>query len=203
VAGCFWLLALTLIPLLSAQQVPSKVDQRHAEDYQRYVFLQQAMYLCRWPDKAFQATDNQSVIAILGKESNPELLEKLTMRRKTVDGRQIIIKRFDDPEKVTACHILFVTADIKPDMQRKTIKLFRGKPVLLVGETSDFTGLGGCISLLAKSGMIEREFNTAAISAQTVVVDLRLQKGGRFVETTPEPAPAPNSQPDENNDENL
>jgi hypothetical protein len=95
----------------------------------------------------------------------------------------VVVKRFDSPEKILPCQILLVAAEVPEEIQLKVIQQLRGKPILLIGETPDFTRQGGCISLIPKAESREREFNTAAIKDQSIVVDLRLQKGGRYVET--------------------
>lgn len=173
------------VALLSyAAEIPvQQLDRPRAEDVQRDLFLQQAIVMCKWPDASFASTNEETVIAILGKESSPQLLDKLTDRLKFVHDRPLVIKRFDHAEKVLPCQILLVAAEVPQEVQLKVIRQFRGRPVLLIGETAEFTRQGGCISLIAKAETREREFNTAAIKDQSVVVDLRLQKGGRFVET--------------------
>lgn len=173
-------------------------DLARQEALQRYVFLQQTALLCTWPETTFIAANDESVIVVLGRPANLDILEKLLSRRRTVHDHPIVVRRADDPTKIPACHVLYITADVTPDVQKKAINLFRGKPVLLIGETSSFASQGGCIGLISKSGIVQREFNTVAIRTQSVVVDLRLQKGGRFVETSPDqlqPGSGPHGRP--------
>jgi hypothetical protein len=195
-AAVFWH-CVHAAALSQAADIPvQQSDRPRAEDIQRVMFIQQAIVLCTWPEASFASTKDETVIAILGKESSPDLLDKLSDHLKFVNDRPVVIKRFDSPEKVLPCQILLVAAEVPQEVQLKVIRQFRGKPVLLIGETAEFTRQGGCISLIPKAETREREFNIAAIKDQSVVVDLRLQKGGRFVETIakylPDSKPAQN-----------
>jgi len=160
-------------------------DEPNAIDKSRCTFVRQAVFFCTWPENSFKRTQNDFVLAILGDEACPELMEKLVQRLVTVNGHRIVLERHKELEKVPTCQLLYLTAAVSAEVQKQAIEKFRGQSVLLIGESTEFTRWGGCIGLVAADGTLKKEFNTVEIKTQAVIVDLRLQRDGSFVETIP------------------
>lgn len=177
--------------LTKKPEQPHKTEQEETLDRDRCSFLHQVVFFCSWPDASFKQTNNDFVIAVLGQNAKPDALEKLMFRRAQANNRRIVVKRFTDLSKIGACQILYITAIVKPETQLEAIRTYRGKPVLVIGESAEFTRNGGCVGLVSKDETVCKEFNTAEIQRQSVIVDLRLQRDGVFVETLPQKPDSP------------
>ena len=175
-----------------AENEPAQnVELRSNENKLRAIFLRQLALFGIWTESESNTSERDIVIVVVGSESSPDLFEQLVISCPADPHRPIVVKREMEPDKISDCEILFVSGTVKRESQCKIIKAHRGKPVLVVGETPEFASDGGCIGLLSDSGTITKEFNSAEIKKQRITIDLRLQRGGTFVETVRPKASSP------------
>ena len=126
-----------------------------------------------WPDEAFTADDQPFVIGILGNAPLDDTLHEIALERK-VAGRRIAIERYATLDAVRTCQILFVARDVAPAQQRLAIEHFRGRPVLVVGETEHFAAQGGCVNFYIESNKIRFEINLEAARQQHLRISAKL-----------------------------
>jgi hypothetical protein len=80
---------------------------------------------------------------------------------KTINGREIVIKRVSLSDDLGGCSILFISSSENSRLDEilgKTSAL----PILTVGENESFLDKGGIINFLLKDGKIQLEINLKA-----------------------------------------
>lgn len=161
------------------------------EDSRKYTvmaaFLYNFLVFVEWPDVA-SFGQGPVLIGVLGDNPFGAAVEAIT--RKTIDDRPIEFRFFPDIHAVTPTHILFVPVDCNEELDALCGTL-RGKPVLTVGESDDFTRRGGVIRFFeAEAGAgktLRVEINEAAAEAQGLKIRAKLM---RLASVVHYPAPA-------------
>lgn len=108
-------------------------------------FLRNFAHYVTWPAGAFAYTRSPWRIGILGRDPFGDVLEK-TFRGRTEQGRTFEIFRADTLEELPECNIVFI-AYRDAARRRAALAELRGKPVLTVGDASEFLQEGGIIRL--------------------------------------------------------
>ena len=138
------------------------------------VFLYSFGRYVEWPKNSFATPKSPFVIGILGEDKFGGALDEIAKKR-TIQGRTIVIKRFATPEACKApCHILFVSRSLTGEQQTALIAKMLGKPVLLVGETPGFAEHGGTANFITDQDRISIEINVDAARRAQLHVDARL-----------------------------
>jgi YfiR/HmsC-like len=106
-------------------------------------FLRNFAHYVRWPAGAFTNARSPWRVGILGRDPFGNILEQ-TFRGHVEQGRPFETYRGDTPEELPPCHIVFI-AYRDPSRRRAALARFNGKPVLTVGEASNFLQEGGII----------------------------------------------------------
>jgi hypothetical protein len=125
-----------------------------------------------WPAEAFAETGSPIVIAVLGESKVIEEIQKVIAGR-TVNGRQIVLKRLAAGEESGVCHVLFVSAaeqQHSPDLLAK----LKDASILTVGESDDFLESGGIINLAHRDQKIALEVNLAAADKARIKISSKL-----------------------------
>jgi hypothetical protein len=138
-----------------------------------------------WPKTSFAATKAPFVVGILGEDLFGGALDEIAKKR-TSQGRKIVIKRFATPEAYKSpCHILFVSRSLTADHQAAVIAKTSGKPVFVVGETPGFAEHGGTANFIADGDRISIEINVDSTRRAQLRVDARLLALAKRVGTPP------------------
>ena len=124
---------LTAIPSAPLPAAPADQGRKYAVIA---AFLYNFLLYVDWPEEAAGPLR----ITVLG--PNPFGGALAAMEEKTVDGRAIEIVVHDTIATLEPCHILFIPGD-QDDQLTAVRRALRDKPVLTVGESTDFTRLGG------------------------------------------------------------
>jgi len=125
-----------------------------------------------WPAEAFAETNSPIVIAVLGESKVAEEIQKL-IAGKSVNGREIILKRLASSEEPGACHILFISAAEQQRSPNLLAKL-KNASILTVGESDDFLDNGGVINLARRDRKIALEVNLTAANKSRIKISSRL-----------------------------
>jgi YfiR/HmsC-like len=113
------------------------------EEYDvKAAFLFNFTKFIEWPPS--DRSSGNFIIGIFGDDPFGHVIDEQT-RGKTVNGRQIEIRRLKDPAEAKDCHIVFVTSTDKKKNQ-ELLDATNRSPVLTVGETKDFLNQGGVIA---------------------------------------------------------
>jgi len=140
-----WLTGLLLV--LCIGQEPNFAAEREFITVNPYkveaAFLRNFAHYVTWPSHAFTENDTPWHIGILGPDPLKEFLES-TFEGRTEHGRSFEIYRADRLDELPPCQILFI-AFRNAARRRATLNKLKDKPVLTVGEASDFLSEGGII----------------------------------------------------------
>ncbi len=104
-------------------------------------FLYNFLSFVEWPPSAF-LDEGPLLIGVLG--ANPFGDATRSIEKREVNRRPIRFLFFDRVDALRPTHILFVTPEFA-DRLKEVRRTLRGQPVLLVGESENFTRSGGMI----------------------------------------------------------
>ena len=108
-------------------------------------FLRNFAHYVTWPAEAFGDAGSPWRICVLGNDPFGRVLEA-TLKGRTEQGRSFQVFRADSLDALPACQIIYV-AFADPGRRRAILRQLRDKPVLTVGEASEFLQEGGIIRL--------------------------------------------------------
>ena len=136
-----------------------------------------------WPAEAFMTKDAPIVIGIIGTDRFDQALEH-TIQDKRINGRALVVRRFQPGQDPRQAHILFVTSS-ESARNDELIARLATHPVLLVGETPDFARRGGTITFTIEEERVQFEVNVEATRRARLNVSAKLLKVARIVRTNP------------------
>ncbi len=107
--------------------------------------------------QAFPNAKAPITIGIWGSDPFGSHLEE-AIRGEVINGRPLAIRKIQKDEEAADCQILFVR---EKDMDRlaQILAALKGKPVLTVGEVSQFTRRGGIVNFTLMEGRVRIEVN--------------------------------------------
>jgi hypothetical protein len=123
----------------------------------------------QWPDGAVK---EEFVIAVYGKSTIREELEKLSTLKKVGD-KVIKIIEITSNDQLDHVNILFIPEE-KSGQLPAILDLIKGKPVLVVTERRDLIQKGAGISFFSDANNIKFELNNNSISNQKLKVSKQL-----------------------------
>jgi hypothetical protein len=134
-----------LLFLGAAIQLCAQESALAFDEYQvKAAFLYNFAKFVEWPAGSFATATDPIEICIVGQ--NPFGLALDTMvRGKKVGDRTFAVRRFPDTSQSNQCQILFIGAT-EWKRTRALLDAVKSPGVLTVGETDDFTDLGGIIA---------------------------------------------------------
>lgn len=134
------------------------------------MFIYNFSRLVKWP---VNATQGDFVIGVLGNNETYGSLKSYTTAKK-VGAQKIIIKKFNNPEDITTCNILFVGASKSSKMDKINEKL-NGTNTLIIGEHSGITESGAAINFVLIGNRLKFELNKNNIDKYNLIVSKSLQ----------------------------
>jgi hypothetical protein len=115
------------------------------DEYQvKAAFLYNFAKFVEWPQGAFASPTDPIGICIVGQNPFGSTLEKM-VQGKMVGDRTFAVRRFPDTLQASQCQILFIGA-AEWRRTRALLEAVKSTGILTVGESDDFTALGGIIS---------------------------------------------------------
>jgi len=112
-----------------------------------------------WPSESFPADSTSLNICILGDAPIGSALD--TISDKTIDGRPVKTKQFDDLGAISTCQILFVSAS-ESERLKPIVEAARKYHVLTVSDMEGFDHAGGMIRLFAVGKNLRFSINQEA-----------------------------------------
>lgn len=170
-------LALAWITDARSQTAPTEVIDVQQEFNVKGAYLYSFSRYVKWPESAFATDDNPFVIGVFGDAPIGAILERVRATKK-VGERSILIHRFDDFTQYQDCHILFITRSIETEVQQTVLKQLETSPVLLVGETPEFSHWGGIINFFISNGRVRFEINPESARQHKLAIDAKLLRIG-------------------------
>jgi hypothetical protein len=147
--------------LLAACPAGAQETSKAPEYRIKAAFLYNFTLYTEWPPTAFETPQSPIILAIAGEDPFGGELEA-ALRGKTVRGRTLEVRRYEQASDVAApCHLLFLAGSQAKHLPQ-ILKKFSNAMPLTVGETEDFTRIGGVIRLFVEGHKIRFEINTDA-----------------------------------------
>lgn len=154
-----------------------QADIPQAGEYQvKAAFILNFANYVDWPDGALSR--DTITIGILGQDPFDGALDSLS--GKTVGGRRVQIRRFDEPEEAAGTNILFIGASERRSMPR-ILRAVRGRPILTIGDSNGFATAGVMINLVVLRKRVCFEVNLTAAKRAGLLVSSQLLKLAREV----------------------
>lgn len=152
----FRLLVITVVFVVVnvAPNVQAK-DHLSREHLIKAAFLYRIAKFVEWPAEAF-AEIHALTIGILGEEPLDVALNAI--KNKSVQGREVVIKRFARIEDLQKCHILFISTS-KRKYLPQIFDALKSLHVLTVGDVKNFAKVGGIINFVTVKKKIYMEIN--------------------------------------------
>ena len=169
---CCGLLFLGLLALPAQAQVSKEYQLKAA-------FLYNFAKFVEWPAARFESPAAPLVIGVFGKSPFGEELQNIVRNRK-INGRDIVIKQVETVTEARGAHLLFFSA--AEDARTRTILgELQGAGVLTVGETEQFSQLGGMIHFLLEGDKVRFDINMDSTGQTGLKISAQLQKLAKTV----------------------
>lgn len=121
------------------------------------VFLLNFTRFVEWPEDIMPPGKDALIIGVIGVDPFGEALDT-AVRNEAVNGRPLIVKRFQRKEEVTVCHVLFVSRSETPRL-KSILDAVKGKAILTVSDIERFAYSGGIIGLVMDQGKVKIQIN--------------------------------------------
>ncbi len=149
-----------------------------AEEIEEYAvkaaFVFNFIKFIQWPKTSFSHDDSPYKLCFIGDAAVAEQFKKLDG---ALDGaRKISVTHLFSIKKCKKCNILFISRNADKLFMEKIISRVKGKPVLTIGETKDFTKFGGIINFFLTNNRLHFEININAADQQGLKFSSRLLK---------------------------
>ena len=165
--------AVLLPPAMRAQQVP---------EYQlKAAFLFNFLQFVEWPADAFAAADSPVVLGVLGDDPFGEPLD-LLVQDAAVNGRRIVIRRYQRSDEIEVCHLLFVNLRNSARL-KAVIAALNGRAILTVGDAEGFLEQGGMIQFVMQDNRIRLRINLDAATSAHLTLSSKLLRPAQIVTT--------------------
>lgn len=158
--------------LLNALYSPAQ-GGRPTESQVKAAYLYNFGKFVKWPQDRATAADFFG-ICILGKDPFGEVLDA-TVRRESIDGKQIKVQRLSRIQEATSCSVLFVSSSeenhlvtILPAAQRLSL--------LTVSDIKQFSERGGIVGFVSQQDRIRFEVNREAAEQSHLLLSSDLLK---------------------------
>jgi hypothetical protein len=135
-----------------------------------------------WPESVFTSADSPLIIAVIGDDPFGGILDE-TMRDQRVGTHPVQILRVQSPEEASRAHVVFVSGQQRA-VERRCWDLFKARPILTVGESTDSLDAGAIVRLVEDRGKIrfDVDWNAAEAAglkiASPMLVSARRVRGG-------------------------
>ena len=180
--GCailFWMSpgAMTVHAQGPGRQAEYNVKTAYIYGFGRYV---------TWPEDDRALPQDRFVIGILGESPVRKTLDELASKRTVTDrrtGRSLPIQvvQFRSLAEYAPCQILLVPDKVDRETTRAAIEQFRDRPVLLIGESPQFTQLGGSVGFLIVDGSVKFDVNIDDATRKGLKIDAKLLRAANEV----------------------
>jgi hypothetical protein len=147
-------LCVAPVLLVHAQQDERAVRAAYVFNLTKYV---------TWPKQKERLT-----IGVTGPGNSGPVLKKI-LEGKSTNGRKIAVVLHPSPEEIRDCDLVYVTENSPRDIH-SVLRSISGRPILTVGEGSEFARSGGMIALVRAQDQMELDVNVDALEAAQLQV---------------------------------
>jgi len=143
------------------------------------VFLFNFSEFVDWPPQAFSDPGAPIVIGVLGSDPFGAALDDV-VRGEKVNGRALVVRRFDHMEDLAGCQILFISRSERAKLQ-PILQAVKGRSVLTVSDLDNFAVEGGVIGFVMAENKIRLRINLQAAKAAGLTLSSKLLRPAQIV----------------------
>lgn len=144
-------------------------------------FLFNFTQFVEWPAAAFPDPQAPLIIAVLGEDPFGPTLDGVV--RGEASGRHPIkVERYQSPEEIGHCHVLFIGYRDAEQLDRAFAQL-KGRSILTVGDVKGFATRGGMIRFLNVNNKIRLRVNVEAARSAGLILSSKLLRPAEIVIT--------------------
>jgi hypothetical protein len=152
---------------------PNARAQDALSEYQvKAAYLFNFLKFVEWPDDSFADSLAPIVIGVVGEDPFGSALPQVTIS-KTVQGRDLVIRKYHSGEDLRGAHILFISPSEKK-RQPMILSSLRGSSVLTVADTEGFLDAGGMIQFLNENDRVRFAISVDATSRAKLKMSSKL-----------------------------
>jgi hypothetical protein len=159
--------------------IPAEAQVALSEYQIKAAYLFNFLKFVEWPDDAFSDPLAPIVIGIAGEDPFGSALPNVIIG-KTVQGRDLVIRKYRDGEDLRSAHILFINVREKKRIPQLLAGL-RGSSVLTVADSGEFLVEGGMIQLYYQDNRIRFAINVEATGRAKLKISSKLLSLARVV----------------------
>ncbi len=170
-----WLNVVILALLVSAHLVTAREGQAQdsLSEYQvKAAYLFNFLKFVEWPEEAFADPLAPIVIGIVGDDPFGDALPQV-VAGKTVQGRDLVIRKYRAGEDLRGSHILFISGSEKKRLPQLLSGL-HGSCVLTVADIDGFLEEGGMILLFSEQNRVRFAINVDAATRAKLKISSKL-----------------------------
>ena len=167
-------LGLLAVCPAAAQEPPKAPEYRI-----KAAFLYNFTLYMEWPASSFAKADSPILLSVAGEDPFGGELDA-AVRGKTVRGRPIEVHRYAQAADAVPCHLLFLDNAQAKNLPQLLRRLEEPYP-LTVGESEDFTRIGGAIRFFIEGNKVHFEVNTDALARTHVKMSSKLLSLAKIV----------------------
>jgi hypothetical protein len=157
-------------PTLSEQQVKA-------------AFLYYFIKFIDWPQEVFPEKNSPILVGVIGDDSLGRELDQ-SLRKKTINGRELVLRQIGWPGEVKGYHILLLCAS-EAKVIPAVLASVKGSPVLTVGEIDRFGEQGGIINFYIEDKKVRFEINIDAAEKARLKISSQLLSLAKIVRDDP------------------
>ena len=173
--------ACIAVALLSLAAAAVARAQASPTEYQvKAVFLFNFSQFVDWPPAAFADNRAPLVIGVLGDDPFGATLDEI-VRGETVNGRSLVVRRYQSIDQVAACHILFIDRSQQAQLEA-IVAALKNRSVLTVGDFEDFARRGGMVRFVTVGNRIRLRINLAAAQQAELDISSKLLRPADIVQ---------------------
>jgi hypothetical protein len=163
---------------ISAGPAPAQTDGLTESDIKAGYLFNFTKFV-EWPSEAFANASAPIVVGIVGANPFGKVLADATAG-KTVNGRAVVSKQFQEEGDLRSCQILFVSPSEK-GRRAEILGRLKGANVLTVGEGDGFTQAGGMIAFVVEGNKVRLLINLEAASEARLKISAKVIAVARLV----------------------
>src|SRR6185503_17538622 len=107
-----------------------------------------------------------------------------TVRGEKVQGRRLMVERYQRAEEIRTCHILFISQSEDSRLEQH-LDILRGRPVLTVSDIENSAFRGTMVRMINEHNKIRLRINLDALNASGLVLSSKLLRAAEVIPERP------------------
>ena len=137
-----------------------------------------AAFLYNFPKFIELPGENTLTLCIVGEDSFGDAMAALNGQ--VTAGKRLVVKRVNSVNEIPSCQILFLSS-LEKNKLEPIMRYARNKPILTVGDTSEYSNQGVIINFYLENNRVKIEINMDAAEQSKLKISSKLLKIARII----------------------